>query len=95
MVGGKHGKDVGVATQVLLQYPGIWGAVTAAAEALLRQNVLTWDEVLALMDDSGPQDPLLEPGAQTGNGFGPSQRGSQDAPITVVVNWWAALRQER
>ena len=23
-----------------------------------------------------------------------SQRGSQDAPITVVLNWWAELRQE-
>ena len=22
------------------------------------------------------------------------QRGTQDAPITVVVNWWAELRQE-
>ena len=25
----------------------------------------------------------------------PTQRGSQDAPITVVLNWWAELRQER
>jgi hypothetical protein len=24
----------------------------------------------------------------------PTQRGTQDAPITVVVNWWAELRQE-
>jgi len=23
-----------------------------------------------------------------------SQRGTQDAPITVVLNWWAELRQE-
>jgi hypothetical protein len=22
------------------------------------------------------------------------QRGTQDAPITVVLNWWAELRQE-
>jgi hypothetical protein len=23
-----------------------------------------------------------------------TQRGTQDAPITVVLNWWAELRQE-
>ena len=26
--------------------------------------------------------------------FMPTQRGTQDAPITVVLNWWAELRQE-
>ena len=25
----------------------------------------------------------------------PTQRGAQDAPITVVLNWWVELRQER
>jgi Tol biopolymer transport system component len=27
--------------------------------------------------------------------FMPTQRGTQDAPITVVLNWWAELRQEQ
>jgi len=26
--------------------------------------------------------------------FVPTQRGTQDLPITVVLNWWAELRQE-
>ena len=26
--------------------------------------------------------------------FMPTQRGTRDAPITVVLNWWAELRQE-
>jgi hypothetical protein len=58
-----------LATRVILQHPAIWGAVTAVAKALLRQNVLTWDEVWAVMHDSGPQDPGS---GQRGSG----QRGS-------------------
>ena len=27
--------------------------------------------------------------------FMPPQRGTQDAPITVVLNWWAELQQEQ
>src|SRR5262249_13941746 len=27
--------------------------------------------------------------------FMPTQRGTQDAPITVVLNWWAGVRQEQ
>jgi hypothetical protein len=58
---GTNDKDAEVATRAILQTPGIWGAVTAVAEALLRQNVLTWDEVRAVMGDSGLQDPCSGP----------------------------------
>ena len=46
-----------LATRAILQTPGIWAQVTAVAEALLRRNRLTWDEVRAVMNNSGPQDP--------------------------------------
>src|SRR5215813_12652672 len=36
----------------------------------------------------------VRPDGQQFLGFVVTQRGTQDAPITVVMNWWAELRRE-
>jgi hypothetical protein len=56
-----------LATRALLETPAVWAAVAAVAEALLRRNILTWDEVRPMVDEamSAYSQPALRHRLQT------------------------------